>query len=141
VWIYSTSGFYSIVRDPEDDARLVGRSRVRSDVDKLRVQFLPELSPTTQTLGRDYPYRAFAKRSDFAKAMVAMVESIVYTNFKAEIARTQGLGRERVYERVWRVMKDAERELADLDQTGKRKLLGFTVTRRKPPPSRGGGGR
>lgn len=103
MWIFTTFGFFSIVQKPGDD-RLTVRARARTDLDALRSQYLPALSETIEGAGTDYRYRATVPRADLAQAMSRIVTDVTYSNFKSEVARGAGHGRERLYHRVWDVM-------------------------------------
>ena len=64
MWLLTPTGFFSIVRKPQDAAAgtLTVRSRVRADLDGLRDTLLPELGPTIDNAGTDYRYRASARQ-------------------------------------------------------------------------------
>src|SRR5689334_20866301 len=111
MWLMTPSGFFSIVRKPTDVASdtLTVRSRVRSDLDDLRKRYLPDLSAVEENTGTDYPYRATAPRYDVAKAFAQMLQELNYENFKDEVARVQGDAREKVYGKVWSVLRSLER--------------------------------
>lgn len=110
MWIFTTSGFASIVQDSEDDDTLVVRARVASDLDELR-EIIDELSPTTRTPSRDYPYRATCRRLAFALGLTRLAMRIDYGNFKSAVAARQGWDREALYGQVWQVMNGAEEKL------------------------------
>lgn len=103
MWLLTPTGFFSIVRKPQDAAAgtLTVRSRVRADLDELRDTLLPELGPTIENAGTDYRYRATAPKAAVAKAMAAMVEGLDYSNFKNAVAKAQGSQREHLYHEVW----------------------------------------
>lgn len=103
MWIFTTFGFFSIVQKP-GDVRLTVRARARKDLDALRSRYLPSLSETIEGAGTDYRYRATVPRADLAEAMSRIVTDVTYSNFKSEVARRAGHGRESLYHRVWDVM-------------------------------------
>lgn len=110
MWVFHPeAGFFSVVRDPDKQGRLVVRARIRRDLDDLRTRFLPALTRTVETASRDYRYRAWCFPSQWANAVANM--SIQYDNFKGETLRRQGPDRERVYHRVWAIMLAAEDEI------------------------------
>lgn len=106
MWLLTPTGFFSIVRKPQDAAAgtLTVRSRVRADLDGLRDTLLPELGPTIENAGTDYRYRATAPKAAVAKAMAAMVEGLDYSNFKNAVAKSQGSQREHLYHEVWHTL-------------------------------------
>lgn len=107
MWWTTTVGFFSVVRKSGDDGLTV-RARVRTDLDRLREGYLPELSPTQVGGGTDYPYRARVSHVDFARAAAAMVMDIDYSNFKSTVGKRVGAARARAYGRVWSVLYDLE---------------------------------
>ncbi len=108
MWLFLPCGFYSVVEKSRGDILTV-RARARADLERLREQWLPELSPTQKGGGTDYPYRATATRAQLAAALGRFVESLGYANFKDEVRRELGGARAHLCSEVWRVMYDAER--------------------------------
>jgi len=102
MWLITTSGFYSIVAKPGDAANgmLTVRARAAADLDSLRERHLPELGPTTDRGGTDYPFRARAPKAAIARAAAAMVDDIDYVNFKSRV-RQDDPEREHAYTGVW----------------------------------------
>lgn len=103
MWIMTTFGFFSVVQKV-GTKNLTIRARVGADLDRLRDRYLPNLSPTKTTPSNDYRYRATVDHVEFAGAMSKIVEDVTYSNFKSEVARAQGLPREKVYAEVWSVL-------------------------------------
>lgn len=110
MWIFTTSGFASVVQDADDDDTLIVRTRVASDLDELR-EIIDELSPTICTPNRDYPYRATVRRLALALGLTRLAMHIDYKNFKAAVAARQGWEREALYAEVWQVLNGAEAKL------------------------------
>jgi hypothetical protein len=103
MWLFTPTGFYSIVQKEGDDVLTI-RSRVANDLVALREQYLPMLSPITATPDADYAFRAKASHRDFAESLASMAASIDYGNFKDEVAKKQGDLRARAYADVWAVL-------------------------------------
>jgi 8-oxo-dGTP pyrophosphatase MutT (NUDIX family) len=103
IWIQISVGFFSIVQKEEDQQhdQLTIRSRVRSDLEALRLLYLPSLGCITESHRSDYLYRAKVSKSDFAVAMSQIIGSIGYSNFKNEVQTVQGKDRAKVYGKVW----------------------------------------
>lgn len=83
MWLITKYGFFSVVQksgSPKDE--LTVRSRVRADLESLKLKYLPELGTITESASTDYRYRAKAKRSDVMAALVKAVGDIDYSNFK-----------------------------------------------------------
>lgn len=100
MWVFTTIGFFSVVRKP-GETKLTVRSRVAADLDRLREHYLPTLSATVVNAGTDYPFRAQVPRKAFSKGMALMGEAIGYANFKSEVARVSGKDRAEIYSGVW----------------------------------------
>lgn len=109
MWLATPLGFFSAVQKSNTD-HLTVRSRVRSDLDRLRAHACPSLTSTLTGAGTDYPYRATCSHEAWAMALATMGRDIDYGNFKATVARRQGYTRARVYGRVWEQLLDLERE-------------------------------
>jgi 8-oxo-dGTP pyrophosphatase MutT (NUDIX family) len=110
MWLMTPLGFFSIVCKPDDEEQgtLTVRSRVKSDLDALRKNFLPSLGAIAEGAGTDYRYRAKARRDDIGKALAQMVQQLDYENFKNEVAHRQGKYRASVYGKVWNVLYDLQ---------------------------------
>ena len=106
MWLFSTSGFFSIVQKPEDvsTGMMTIRARVRSDLDTLRTDYLSELGPTQESIDSDYRYRARAPKASVIAAMANITEDIDYSNFKNAVASRQGPIRAKLYGKVWDVL-------------------------------------
>lgn len=106
MWLFTTSGFYSVVEKPWDrkTQTLTIRARVATDLDALRAGALPELGATVEDRHADYRYRAQAPREAVARAMAEMVRTLDYDNFKNAVARQQARARAHHYHEVWDVM-------------------------------------
>lgn len=100
MWLLTTFGFFSTVKKPGDD-HLTVRARCAGDLDRLRTQYLPSLSPTVAGAGTDYPFRAHVGVEELAQAMAEIVRDLDYSNFKSEVGRTMGRSRSKIYNNVW----------------------------------------
>lgn len=103
MWLITPIGFFSIVQKPSDKAtdRLTIRARVKSDLDALRQLYIPSLGEIQESDTNDYRFRAVASRSDVAEAMTKLIDDLDYSNFKNEVAKTQGYDRADLYHDVW----------------------------------------
>jgi len=116
MWLITPLGFFSIVCKPDDEEKgtLTVRSRVKSDLEALRKNFLPSLEAIAEGAGTDYRYRAKALREDIGKALAQMVQQLDYENFKNEVAHRQGKYRASVYGKVWSVLYDLQEASANV---------------------------
>ncbi len=80
------------------------RARVKSDLEALRVRYLPTMGEITENEGSDYRYRAVADRQAISAAMQQAVTDIDYANFKNAVAQEQGWQRADRYHDVWAVL-------------------------------------
>jgi hypothetical protein len=80
MWIYTQSGFFSIVKDRLDPDVLVVRSRIEGDLERL----WPDVE-VINTLSADYTYRARLRRREVAAVIAKEVLEISYSNFKDSI--------------------------------------------------------
>ncbi len=106
MWLVTPIGFFSIVQKPGDkkNGTLTVRSRVRSDLAALKQHYLPGLGTIQESHDTDYRFRAVAPRSEVSAAMARMVDGLDYSNFKSEVAKTQGHKRASLYHKVWDVL-------------------------------------
>jgi hypothetical protein len=109
MWLLTNIGFFSIVQKPRTGVLTI-RARVALDLDNLRENYLPELSPTLLKGGTDYPCRATIGHAEFAAGLAKMGKAIDYSNFKNEVARTMGDERSQVYHKVWEDLRKLETE-------------------------------
>lgn len=108
MWLFTTVGFYSVVSAEEFGQELQVRARAAHDLDQLRQHFIPSLGPNVSKPGRDYPWRAFVSREDFAAGLAELGKAIDYSNFKSAVAHQQGHGRAHVYQEVWSACRKIE---------------------------------
>lgn len=106
MWLITPVGFFSMVRKPTDTKTqtLTVRARVRSDLEALKAQYLPELGEIQDCAANDYRFRAVASQAAVAQAMARLVQDLDYSNFKDEVARRQGRSRSDLYHDVWSVL-------------------------------------
>lgn len=98
MWLFTTSGFVSIVAYGPDPALLLVRAHHADDIAAL---FGPE-AVVVADAGHDYKFRAVISRERVAQVVAERVGEIMYTNFKAEVADPT---RHQAYLGVWRTMK------------------------------------
>jgi len=114
MWLMTPVGFFSVVRKPTDikNKTLTVRARVRSDLEALQAQYLPELGPIQESPVNDYRFRAVAPQAAVAQAMARLVEDLEYANFKDEVAKRQGPARSHLYHDVWSVLYRLQKQPA-----------------------------
>lgn len=112
MWIFSSFGFFSIVRDRNNPAHYMVRARERTDLAVLKSTLKPEgfkSGPIIETLDADYPFRIIVTKPSLEVLLVKHANSIDYPNFKSMIRKVFGATREHLYHEVWLVMRRLNR--------------------------------
>lgn len=107
MWLYTTRGFFSIVRDYENPGEVLVRARLKGDLENLR-KVWPTLTPTRETNRRDYRWRASIPAREVPLLASKLASEIDYTNFKDAVAHRQSPQRADLYHDVWHVMATAQ---------------------------------
>jgi hypothetical protein len=107
MWLFTTSGFLSIVEHRDDQDRLLVRARVREDLEPLAEGLGAELR---ETPAGDYRFRVEADREAVALLVADAVRAVDYPNFKNAVADRQGYARAGAYGRIWEVMFGVQQE-------------------------------
>lgn len=107
MWMFTETGFISVVRKGPNPSELSVRSR-----DRKSLQPLAELASVEiiKTPNADYPYRLFVDEQVFSKWVAEQALNINYENFKARVHETRGHVYANELSRVWLVMLDTEDE-------------------------------
>jgi len=115
MWIFTDFGFFSIVQKEEDveDNMLTVRSRTREDIENFVAEFLYPLKIVIDQHA-DYLYRVRAKKEDVQRVLFNATKNINYSNFKNQVARTQGVRRAHKYHKVWDTMYKVQLEEENL---------------------------
>jgi hypothetical protein len=114
MWLFTQTGFFSVVQDYNDKAKLHIRSRFREDLERLRARYIPKLA-IKHTPRADYAYRAEISRRDYVLLAGALAAAVDYPNFKDRVTDEQGHDRHMLYMDVWTTMLRAQRE-AELER-------------------------
>lgn len=109
MWIMTPLGFFSAVRKGDGPTVCI-RARSRHDLDRLRCQVLPSLTPSQLGGGSDYPARAYCAQAAWAQALARMGEAIDYPNFKSRVYQSCGAQRAHTYGAVWQALLAIEQE-------------------------------
>lgn len=114
MWLYTTRGFFSIVRNSENMGEVLVRARLRGDLENLR-SIWPTLTPTRETNRRDYRFRATIDVRELPLLLSKLASELTYTNFKDAVAAKQGYPRADLYHDVWHVMAEAQEREFEAD--------------------------
>jgi hypothetical protein len=90
MWIFTTTGFVSIVEDTTDKRMVLVRSRNRDHLVAFKKKMRVPRGRITHDATRDYPYRLRMLKERAAWAIFDMMTGIDYGNFKAEAEKRQG---------------------------------------------------
>jgi predicted transposase YdaD len=83
MWLFTTSGFLSIVDKGGDGTTLLVRARRKGEIESIFPDAVVVTSPRN-----DYLYRARIDREQVAQTMAEMIRNLGYQNFKATIQDT-----------------------------------------------------
>jgi 8-oxo-dGTP pyrophosphatase MutT (NUDIX family) len=103
MWLFTTLGFFSIVRKNGDN-ELTIRSRTHGDLLRLITTYLPDLGEPVNYEGTDYPWRVRCQAHEIAKVVEQLTQEIEYDNFKNEVSDIQGAARAHRYGKVWQAL-------------------------------------
>lgn len=108
MWVFTESGYLSIVAHTEWRDKLLVRARVRRDLEIFLQRAGVPLDEICSTPEADYGFRAVVDRCVVARTMAELIGTIQYPNFKGRIQQTQGQARLRTYHEIWEVLHDLE---------------------------------
>jgi hypothetical protein len=108
MWLFTPSGFLSIVADHSRSGHALVRARVREDLDAFCVR--TGAPAPRETPDRDYRFRTSVRFAVLAANLAAQAEAIDYPNFKAAVADRQGHDRAHRYGEIWAVMHDLQED-------------------------------
>lgn len=113
IWIFSIYGFYSIACADKPDGSLdrdtvMVRARCKDHLKNLQARF-PELASAeiVSWPNRDYRYRLLVPKTAWVRALQGMAEEQEWSNFKNQVAKRQGRGRNaytHALHDVWEIM-------------------------------------
>ena len=122
MWIFTDTGFISIVRKPEHPGVLTVRARDRKSLELLATKAGVEIK---RSPNGDYPYRVFVGDGPFLEWFLDRGSDLQYSNFKNQVAKTRGYEFAHALGDVWVAMLQVEDEgsrdaLTDAELTDRR---------------------
>ena len=105
MWIFTDTGFISIVRKPERPDSLTVRARDRKSLEALAALASAEIKRSPHG---DYPYRVFVGDAEFNQWLFSRTAELDYSNFKNQVAKTRGSKFAHLLHDVWAAMLGAE---------------------------------
>jgi len=103
MWVITTHGFYSVVADLEDPAKVLVRARAHGDL--VALSALVSNLQIVETPDADYRWRARVDRTAWARAVTRIAEEVDYPNFKSAVAERQGWARAELLHDVWSTLR------------------------------------
>lgn len=109
MWIFTISGFVSVIREPYEPTEVVVRAR-----DLKSLEWLEFVSgrKAINTPSADYPYRIKVTNWNLDRFLELAQEDISYDNFKIAVGANRGKTYEKALSKVWSAMHDVEDENA-----------------------------
>jgi hypothetical protein len=101
MWVFTETGFVSVVRKNDRPDLYTVRSRDRKSLEPLAAMAKVEI--VASPLG-DYPYRAFVEPAVFTEWLADQASQIEYSNFKSRVSQTRGLDYTDALHDVWVAM-------------------------------------
>jgi hypothetical protein len=101
MWVFTETGFVSVVRKNDRPDLYTVRSRDRQSLEPLAAMAKVEI--VASPLG-DYPYRAFVEPAVFTEWLADQASQIEYSNFKSRVSLTRGLDYTDALHNVWVAM-------------------------------------
>ena len=101
MWLFSDSGFVSVVQDWENENVLVARARDKASLSELSALAGASIEETPLS---DYPFRAYLTREALAGWLVRTVDHLHYNNYKARMWHTRGPQFSEPLHEVWAAM-------------------------------------
>ncbi|MDP6630921.1 MAG: hypothetical protein QGH29_08100 [Kiritimatiellia bacterium] len=108
MWLFSRSGFVSVVAHREQKGMLLVRSRFEEDIAAVceRMAAAGVSVAPFEDLHADYRYRAVCPKEAFSELLAEMVNEIDYDNFKSAVHGNPV--RDRAYMGCWSAMYAAQ---------------------------------
>ena len=105
MWVFTESGFVSVIRHHSEDGKLVIRARDHQSLEGLANAIGLDIEPTP---GSDYPYRTVTDDNAFATWLSKQVMRIDYTNYKDRMEVARGHDFAGALLGVWSTMRQVE---------------------------------
>jgi hypothetical protein len=100
MWLCLSDSFLSIVDASNEPGTLLVRARRAGDIEAV----FPN-AKVTQSIGRDYLYRAGIKREEVAAALAQQVMTLDYPNFKSSVDDSR---LHAAYSSTWSIMSQLQ---------------------------------
>lgn len=101
MWLFTETGFVSVVQDKQDTNKMVVRARDKKSLQPLMDAYGVKL---VNLKNRDYPHRVFLTRKQFIDWLVESGETLDYDNYKTRVSKTRGYDFASPLHDVWATM-------------------------------------
>tara|TARA_B110000503_G_scaffold88259_1_gene133840 strand:- start:16282 stop:16611 length:330 start_codon:yes stop_codon:yes gene_type:complete len=101
MWLFTETGFVSVVQDREDSTKMWVRARDKKSLQPLMDLYGVEIVGVKRS---DYPHRVAISRSQFVDWLVELGETLNYDNYKTRAAKTRGHDFAHPLHDVWETM-------------------------------------
>jgi len=101
MWLFTKTGFVSVVQDAKDKDKMVVRARDKQSLEPLMDEYGVKL---VNLKNRDYPHRVFLTRKQFVDWLVQSGEDLDYNNYKTKVTQTRGSEFAHPLHDVWATM-------------------------------------
>lgn len=119
MWAFTNKGFFSIVEDRNDSTKLLVRSRIKGDLERVFDDAIKHCGAfITETPDADYRFRVFLPKEMVVAEIAREVNEIDYGNFKNSFAGNADLPSSLraimkyhmfdVWSSMWTAQKEAE---------------------------------
>ena len=143
MWIFSVTGFYSVVTDSMRKGRVLIRARTKTDLDnlsRLHRQVCPSMEPSILDEAGDYRWSLSITKDDWVTLVGVLAAAVNYSNFKDAVhKRKDQRSKAAAYLEIWRVMRqvafDGE-ERGARRSPAKRKVGVLASPRKKQKPKK-----
>ena len=101
MWLFTETGFVSVVQDKEDSNKMVVRARDKESLQPMMDAYGVKI---VNLKNRDYPHRVFLTRKQFVDWLVESGETLDYDNYKNRVSKTRGYDFASPLHDVWATM-------------------------------------
>ena len=105
MWVFTESGFVSVIRHHSEAGKLVIRARDHQSLEGLANAIGLDIEPTP---GSDYPYRTVIDDNAFATWLSKQIMKINYTNYKSHMEDIRDHDFSSALHSVWSAMRQVE---------------------------------
>jgi hypothetical protein len=117
MWIFSKTGFFSVVVDSQREGFMLVRARCRRDVWNLydkHAATLSSIEPPKSSETRDYRWRLSIAKQDWIQLAARLAAQIDYSNFKSEVTKQPSqANKSEAYHHVWQELWNVQRDETD----------------------------